>query len=140
MSKWIFKLFNPIYILLFSLTNGVFGSNFGGFNILLLTTKGRKTNKKRTIPLGYFKDGPNYIIAASNSGSDKYPGWYFNLISNSEATIQLKGESNKVRAEMAKPAERERLWKKLVAEAPIYRGYEKQTTRIIPIIILRTTN
>ena len=140
MTKWLFKLFNPTYTFLFRITNGAFGSNFGGFNILLLTTNGRKTAKKRTVPLGYFKDGPNYIIAASNSGSDKYPGWYFNIISNPEVTIHLRGGDKKVRARIAKPAERERLWKKLVAEAPIYGRYEKQTTRIIPIVILRTNN
>ncbi|MCH7541694.1 nitroreductase family deazaflavin-dependent oxidoreductase [Patescibacteria group bacterium] len=140
MPKWIYKLFNPVFTFLFRITNGAFGSNFGGFTTLLLTTNGRKTDKKRTVPLGYFKDGPNYIIAASNSGSDKYPGWYFNIISNPEVSIQLRGGDKKVRAEIAKPAERERLWKKLVTEAPIYGRYEKQTTRIIPIVTLRTNN
>ena len=42
-----------------------------GSTILLLTTTGRKTGQKRTIPLIYAKDGDRYVIIASKGGAPR---------------------------------------------------------------------
>jgi len=47
--------------------------------VLLLTTRGRKSGLERTVPLQFFPDGDDMIVVAANSGLPSPPGWYFNL-------------------------------------------------------------
>ncbi len=49
---------------------------------LILTTRGRKTGLKRTVPLQFFPDGEDILVVAANSGLPSPPGWYFNLMAN----------------------------------------------------------
>ena len=45
-----------------------------GRNVLILTTTGRRTMRKRSTPVYYVSDGDDYVIIASNGGEDRYPG------------------------------------------------------------------
>lgn len=103
---------------------------------LLLTTTGRKTGKKRTLPLIYRKIGPNYVIVGSKGGASEDPLWYRNLQANPEAEIQVKFDHLKVRARTAQGAERESLWREMVDELPQYDEYQGRTDREIPVIVL----
>jgi deazaflavin-dependent oxidoreductase (nitroreductase family) len=109
-----------------------------GFHILLLSTTGRKSGKRRTTPLGYVELDDGYVIAASNAGQDRNPAWFYNLKSNPHVTVQVKNEKTDTIAEQAKGEQRDELWQKLIKEAPGYADYEARTTREIPVIILRT--
>jgi deazaflavin-dependent oxidoreductase (nitroreductase family) len=102
-----------------------------------LTTTGRKTGKKRTTPLGYFKDQQgSYVIIGSNAGFDTHPAWFHNLKSQPHVTIQVKDEQVEADAEVAGPEKRNQLWSQLIRLAPFYGNYEKKTNREIPIVIL----
>jgi hypothetical protein len=69
-----------LHVSLYQLTNGRIGGRFiAGSPILLLTTIGRRTGKRRTRPLAYVRDGERYVLCASNGGSPAHPGWYHNL-------------------------------------------------------------
>jgi F420H(2)-dependent quinone reductase len=69
-----------LHVTLYRLTNGRIGGRFiAGSSILLLTTTGRRTGKRRTRPLAYVRDGERYVLCASNGGSPTHPGWYHNL-------------------------------------------------------------
>jgi F420H(2)-dependent quinone reductase len=46
--------------------------------VLVLTTRGRRSGKERTVPLQYFPDGQAMVVVAANSGLASPPGWYFN--------------------------------------------------------------
>src|ERR1700729_3277826 len=83
-----------------------------GSTVLLLTTKGRKTGEKRTVPLIYAADGDRYVIVASKGGAPEHPGWYLNIEKTPEVELQVKGEVFRARARTAKGEERERLWRK----------------------------
>ena len=74
-----------------------------GANILLLTTTGRKTGKKRTTPLIYVQDGKNLAILASNGGRDRDPAWWANLKNSPNAEVQVKGDKKAIAAEKAGP-------------------------------------
>ncbi len=140
MQKFFFKRIPLIHAFVYRLTGGRVGSEMRGFKVLLLTSVGRKTGKARTNPLGYFMDGGNYIIIASNAGFDTHPAWYHNLKAHPDTTIQVKHQGIRVKAETANPAERQRLWAKLMEIAPSYADYEKQTRRVIPIVVLQPTS
>ncbi len=81
-------------------------------------------------------DGSAYVITASAGGADKHPGWFFNIRSNPQTTIQVKDKPIKVTAEIAGPEKKPELWARLVEVAPNFAGYQKRTSREIPMVIL----
>jgi F420H(2)-dependent quinone reductase len=127
----------PIHFFLYRLTSGKFGGAVRGTPILLLTTTGRKTGQKRTLPLGYFEHDGGYVIIGSNRGMDTHPAWFHNLKSNPCAAVQVKDRQFEVRAEVAGPEKRSQLWARLMEVAPSYADYTKTTRREIPLAILR---
>jgi F420H(2)-dependent quinone reductase len=107
---------------------------------LTLTTTGRKSGKTRTVRLIYIRDGSAYVLTASNGGRPRHPGWFFNLRSNPQVTIDVHGTRLRAVAEVAGPEQRRELWPRLVEIAPMYAGYEKRTQREIPMVIVRPTD
>jgi deazaflavin-dependent oxidoreductase (nitroreductase family) len=107
--------------------------------ILLLTTSGRKTGKRRTVPLQYLAQGETLIVVASNGGSPKHPGWFFNLQAQPRAEVQIGREHTTVQAHQATAEERENLWPKVVELSSGYDDYQRHTTREIPLVILDRT-
>jgi deazaflavin-dependent oxidoreductase (nitroreductase family) len=85
------------------------GRFIAGTPILLLTTTGRRTGKRRT-PLAYVREGDPYVLCASNGGPPTQPGWYHNLQATSRAQIQVGAEHLSVTARTPTPAERGRLF------------------------------
>jgi len=128
-------IFN-VMVFLYNVSGGRIGGKMGKVSVLLLTTTGRKTGKQRTLPLVYIMDGSDYVITASAGGADKHPGWFFNIRSNPQATIQVKDKHIQVTAEIAEPEKKSELWSRLVEVAPNFAGYEKRTSREIPMVIL----
>lgn len=136
--KWIFKLFVFLHVSIYRLSKGSIWGSMGGMNVLLLTTKGRKSGQERTVSLTYMNNDKNsYVIIASNGGQTTHPGWYFNLQANSEVTIQVKDRLIKVKASTADTETRKQLWAKLLQTAPNYGNYEKTANREIPVVILQ---
>lgn len=133
----LFKMFMRVQIAVFRLTNGKAMSAMRGMPILILTTLGRKTGNRRTTPLMYLRDGESYVITASNNGKDRQPAWFLNLQASPQVQIEVPGTRLDVSASVATQKERERLWAQLVARAPFFDGYQKGTTRTIPMVLLR---
>lgn len=129
------RFLTDAHVFLYRLTGGK--AQIAKYPTLLLTTKGRKTGKLRTIPLVYVTDRDRFIIAAAYAGSDRNPTWWLNLQQSREAVIQVMRTEIKVRAEVATPDERGDLWRKLVAMYPYFTDYQTRTTRQIPIVILK---
>ena len=135
----IMKLFLAANVGLYRATGGKIGSKMFGGNVLLLTTKGKRSGRVRTVPVMYFDDGADWVVVASYGGSPVHPAWYNNLSQEPNVTVQVKGKSFKARAEVVKGADRERIWKKIAAEQPRFEGYAKKTQgREIPIVVLRS--
>jgi deazaflavin-dependent oxidoreductase (nitroreductase family) len=107
-----------------------------GSPILLLTTTGRRTGKRRIRPLAYVCDGERFVLCASNGGSARHPGWYLNLSATGRAEIQVGAEHLAVSAATADPAERSRLFPRFVQMYKGYAGYEQKTDRQIPLVLL----
>jgi deazaflavin-dependent oxidoreductase (nitroreductase family) len=107
-----------------------------GSTILLLTTTGRTSGEKRTVPLIYAQDGDRYVIVASKGGAPEHPGWYQNLDKTPTVELQVKDEVFRARARLAKGEERERLWKLANTVWKYYDDYAKKTPREIPVVVL----
>jgi len=78
-------------------------------------------------------------VVASNNGRDSDPSWWTNLKKNPDAEIQVKNKKRKVTAKQASDDEKARLWPLLTKMYPTYDGYQKKTTRKIPVVVLIPT-
>jgi F420H(2)-dependent quinone reductase len=118
-------------------TGGRLGHHFPGAPpSLLLDHVGAKSGKKRTTPLVYMRDGENVVIVASKGGYPKHPAWYHNLRANPDTTIQVGSKRWPVRARVAEPTERARLWPSVLETYSGYGDYQRRTERKIPLVIL----
>lgn len=109
-----------------------------GFDMLVLTTIGARSGVQRATPVGRFpgKDG-SWLIVASWAGSRKNPGWYHNIATHpDQVTIDTAGQKVAVIAEQLHGAERDEVWRQIVAAAPRYAKDAKKTDRPLPIIRL----
>ncbi len=114
---------------------------FGGPGLvptLLLTTTGRRSGQQRVIPILYGEtDNGGYVVLGSKGGAEKHPAWYLNLLANPDVEVQVGEDKFKARARTAVGEERERLWVRQQAIAPIFDGYQENAgDREIPVIVL----
>jgi len=103
---------------------------------MLLTTVGRKSGRKWTVPLLYLRDGERVLCVASKGGMDHHPLWYHNLVANPEVEVQIGSDVKPMRAHTATEAERTVHWPRLVEMYHDYADYQARTERIIPVIVL----
>lgn len=130
------RTINPIVMFLYRISGGRLAGRMGSAPIMILTSVGSKSGRKRTNPVLYLVDGENLVTVASAGGAEKNPTWYWNLMHNPEASVTVKRETKNVRARKASPEERQRLWPLLTAMFPRYAEYAKKTKREIPVVIL----
>ena len=107
-----------------------------GRQALLLNTTGARSREPRLSPLAYSMDNGRYIVTASRGGSPTHPGWYFNLLADPVASIEVGLQQFQARASTAEGPERERLWLRHVALHPGIGEYPSRTTRVIPVVVL----
>ncbi|MFT4571201.1 MAG: deazaflavin-dependent oxidoreductase (nitroreductase family) [Hyphomicrobiaceae bacterium] len=130
------ELFWLIHRKVLGWTGGRVGGSLQGMAVLMLTTKGRRSGAQRSVPLTYIPHGDAFVVIASYLGEPNHPAWWLNLSANSEAKVEIKGESIAVRARQAEDAERETLWDQVVAVNADYAEYKTRTTRTIPVVVL----
>jgi len=135
-NRLMIRALSALHRCLYRATGGLIGGRFGKANILLLTTTGRKTGRKRTTPLLYIKDGDDFVLVASNAGDDRDPGWCLNLKANPHAQVQVGWARTPVTARQASPEEKARLWPRVIDVYPGYDDYATRTSREIPVVIL----
>ena len=131
------ELMSVTHLFWYRLTAGVIGASIAGRPMLLLTTTGRKSGRRRTTPLQYLEDGDNMVLVASNGGNSWHPAWWLNLERNPQAEVQVGSKKMGVNAEKAEGEERERLWRLVVEMYSGYAGYQKTANREIPVVVLR---
>jgi deazaflavin-dependent oxidoreductase (nitroreductase family) len=137
-SRLILKLFSRVHVVFYRASGGRVGGRFRKTApVLLLTTSGRKTGKRRTIPLLYVEDADRYVVVASVGGASRHPAWYLNLRGDPAATIQVGNRKLAVGSETAGPEERARLWARVTRMYPKYDDYQAKTSREIPVVTLR---
>lgn len=113
------------------------GGRLAGKNILILTTTGRKSGRKRSTPLFFVRDGEDYVIIASNGGDDRYPGWWHNAKANPDVEVEVRREHVRCLAEAANEADAPVLFAKLSAVYSGYRRYQERTKRALTIFRLK---
>ncbi|CAN5540022.1 nitroreductase family deazaflavin-dependent oxidoreductase [soil metagenome] len=125
--------------LAFRLTEGrTLSSLLTGLPVIMLSTKGAKSGKVRTVPVLGLPDGDRWVVIASSYGQgSRSPAWYHNLRANPEATAEVEGVGHRVVAYKAEGEERDRLWEKGLEVYPGFADYQQRASgRRIPVMVL----
>lgn len=129
--------FNQAVMDEFRANGGKVGGYFAGADLLLLHTTGARSGRPRTNPLVYVRDGDRLVVAASKGGADTNPDWYYNLLADPDASVEVGTEQFPVRATIIREEpERSRLYAGLVAHRPGFAEYEQKTERQIPVVVM----
>jgi deazaflavin-dependent oxidoreductase (nitroreductase family) len=113
-------------------------SSGAGFPVVLLTTRGAKTGRTRTAPVGGFPDGENsWLVAATLGGAAHHPSWFLNMAKHpDDIWLEVGAERFKVRGDSLEGQERAEALARIAKIAPRYGKYQAKTDREIPIVRL----
>ena len=132
MNDW-----NKAVIEEFRANAGKVGGHFANQTLLLLHTTGAKSGQDRVNPVVYLRDGDRYVIFASKAGAPTNPDWYHNLVANPLVDVEVGSEHFSARATVAAEPERTNLFNRIATASPGFAEYQRNTTRIIPVVILK---
>jgi deazaflavin-dependent oxidoreductase (nitroreductase family) len=107
-----------------------------GTRLLVLTTTGAKTGQRRRVLLFFSKDGDDYVIAGTASGSTRDPAWLHNLEAHPTPSVEVDGRQFEATATVAEGAERDRLWQQHLEAQPQLAAHAEQSGRTIPMVRL----
>jgi deazaflavin-dependent oxidoreductase (nitroreductase family) len=121
----------------FRANGGRVGGPYEGALIILVHHVGAKTGTKRVSPVMYFpqEDG-GMVIVASDQGAPANPAWYHNLKANPRADVEAGAETFPVVVEEITGEQRNAVWAGILAMAPSLGGFQKMTSRTIPLLRL----
>ncbi|MGI9285832.1 MAG: nitroreductase/quinone reductase family protein [Pseudomonadales bacterium] len=132
-----YQNFGKFHTWLYRISGGlILGSVGSGRKILLLTTLGRKSGQQRTTPLVYMAHDEQCVIYGSNGGRENPPAWLLNLQAEPNATIEIGRKKIPVQANIAEDEQRSRLLPLAHAYNAHWKGYQENTKREIPLIVL----
>ena len=120
----------------FRANDGKVGGHFENMTLLLLHTIGAKSGQPRLNLVATMVDGDRYVIIASKGGAPTNPDWYYNIVANPEVRIEVGTEKFQAQADVAPEPERTALFAKMAAQHPGFAEYERNTDRVIPVIVL----
>jgi F420H(2)-dependent quinone reductase len=121
---------------LFRVTGGRIGKRLVDNDMLLLTTRGRRTGEDHTVPLLYLQDGRRVVVIASYGGRPNPPDWYLNLVADPEVIVRTSEGAWAGNATLAEPEERARWWPRVVEAYEGYAEYQSRTDREIPVVFI----
>lgn len=131
--------FLKLHQLLYERSGGRLGHRMIGVPTLLLRSTGRRSGAQRCNALVYAMDGGDYVLVASNGGSDQPPGWLYNVRAEPDVEVQVGRSHSQGTARVLERGEGDydRLWR-LVNENNHgrYDAYQAQTTRPIPLVVV----
>ena len=108
------KALSTIHTAVYRASGGRIGRRLVDNDMLLLTTVGRVTGTRHTVPLLYLEDDECLIVVASWGGRPNHPEWYLNLMANPNVGVQLPGRRFSAVAHTVDTAQRARWWPRIV--------------------------
>ena len=136
------KMMNRVHRALLFASRGRVGRRLMGMQAVELHTTGRKSGQRRSVLLtAPIHDDGRTVLIASKGGDDRDPEWYKNLVADPNVDLTIEGTTHPMTARTASAEEKAELWPQIVATYKGYAGYQKRTSRDIPVVICepRTT-
>jgi deazaflavin-dependent oxidoreductase (nitroreductase family) len=100
-----------------------------GGPVLVLTTVGRKTGNDVRTCVNFVRDGDAFYVVGSFAGFGGDPHWSRNLDANPVATVQVRDEVTRVRAERVSGDDRVALWPMLTGHFPLWGHFQRYCRR-----------
>ena len=130
------RLMNGVHRAILVLSRGRLGWTIGPMAVVELHTTGRTSGKGRSTMLtAPIHEPDRVVLIASKGGDDRHPFLYLNLVANPDVELTENGITRPMRARTATEAEKTALWPAIVRANPGYAGYQKKTSRNIPVVI-----
>ena len=117
-------------------SGGTRGTTMRGLPIVVLTSRGARSDKVRKTPLMRVEHQGTYAVVASQGGAPRHPEWYFNLVADPHVELQDGPVKQDMTAREATGTEKAEWWARAVAAFPDYADYQKKTDREIPLFVL----
>lgn len=105
-------------------------------DVLVLTTRGRKTGRLRQTPLAYLEYDSGWLVAGG-AGGQRTVDWVANLTANPDATVELAGDTFAVVAQRLDGDAYTRAHDVALRASPRVKTYERRAGRQMPIFVLR---
>jgi deazaflavin-dependent oxidoreductase (nitroreductase family) len=135
MAEWNDKIIEE-----FRANAGLVGGMFEGASLVLLTTTGAKTGRRRTNPVVFLRDGGRILVFASNAGAPTHPAWYHNLLADPQVTVDIGDgtciETYTAAAHPLRGEERDRLFARQSRLDPAFTEHQAKTSRVIPVVAM----
>ncbi len=108
--------------------------------IAYLTTTGRHTGSEHTVPLLFVPgDGAAVVVAGTNWGRHREPGWVHNLRADPRAILERDDTTTTVVARPLSGREYDRYWELLTDLWPAYDVYRRRAGREVAAFALEPT-
>ena len=132
------RVLSKIHGCIYRISRGRVGKQLGKEAFLLLTTTGRKSGKKRSVPLTAIPYGANFILVASFGGSPVHPAWLINIRQNPDVHIRVGSIVKQAKASIIETTDTgyEEMWEKAIATYEGYANYKRATSLHIPIVVI----
>jgi deazaflavin-dependent oxidoreductase (nitroreductase family) len=137
-GSWSLRRLRPVDRFLQERSRGRF-TVFGpiGVPLLLLTTTGRSTGRRRQTPLVYMREGERLFIIGTNFGQSTHPERSANLLTNPNAWVTMGGREIPVTAEQLHGVDKDRVCAMFEGyNAKVYRSYRSRTSRDLRVFAL----
>lgn len=119
------------------LTGGRFPKRFLGMQPVELHHTGRTSGQPRSTMLtAPIFEPERVVLIASKGGHPDHPDWYKNLVAHPDVELSANDQRRPMRARTASGDERAELWSRAVTAYGGYEGYQRNTDREIPVVVL----
>ena len=113
--RWFIRTAWKIHRGLYRITGGRFGLRQPGpdrYGLGRLTATGRRTGQERSVMIGYYRDGDDFVTMAMNGWGEPEPAWWLNLQAEPRGSLTLADITVDVTGRAADGDERDRLWER----------------------------
>lgn len=132
-----FRIVTAVHRAVFRVSRGRVLGRLGGMPVVLLTTTGRRSGKRRaTMLTAPVHDEERVVLVASFGGDRRHPAWFLNLRHDPDVELAMGGRPRRMRARVASEAEKAALWPSIVGAYRGYDAYQRRTGRDIPVVVL----
>lgn len=130
------KTMNVAHRTMLTITRGKLGGRIGPMPVVELHTIGRASGTpRRTLLTAPIVEDGRVVLVASKGGDDRDPDWYRNLVAEPRVRLTIDGTTTEYTARTASVEEKAEMWPRIVGAYRGYAGYQRRTTRDIPVVI-----
>lgn len=115
-------------------TGGKIGGHLGGQEVLLLTTRGRRTGQARRTPVQYQGHEDALYLVAAAGGAEHPPAWWHNIEADQRVEVQINEKHFHGIATTLTPEERAAVWPHLVHHNARLPAVQEKAGRELPVV------